>query len=145
MNVFTIGFTHKSAERFFETLRDSEVYRVVDVRLNNVSQLSGFAKKNDLKYFLKEICRIEYIHLPQLAPTKEMLDEYRKKTRDWAAYERQFLDLLRQREVEKSVPREIIKDGCLLCSEERPLHCHRRLVAEYLEEQWGGVAIKHLV
>lgn len=144
MNVFTIGFTHKSAETFFEALKQSGARRLVDVRLNNVSQLAGFAKKNDLKYFLKEICGKEYVHLTELAPTKEMLDEYRKKAHDWAAYERLFIDLMRRRQIEKSTPRELIDGGCLLCSEEKPHHCHRRLVAEYLREQWGDVEIKHL-
>jgi len=144
MNVFTIGFTHKSAEKFFETLKRSGAQRLVDVRLNNVSQLAGFAKKNDLKYFLKEICGMDYVHMPELAPTKAMLDEYRKKTHDWASYEIQFLDLMRRRQVQKSVPRETIAGGCLLCSEEKPHHCHRRLVAEYLKEHWGALEIKHL-
>jgi uncharacterized protein (DUF488 family) len=144
MNVFTIGFTHKSAEKFFETLKQSGAQRIVDVRLNNVSQLAGFAKKSDLKYFLKEICGMEYVHLPELAPTKEMLDEYRKKTHDWAAYERLFIDLMRRRQIEKSTSRNVIDGGCLLCSEEKPHHCHRRLVAEYLKELWGDVEIKHL-
>ena len=144
MNVFTIGFTHKSAEAFFGTLKQSGAARLVDVRLNNVSQLAGFAKRNDLKYFLKVICGMEYLHLPELAPTKEMLDEYRKKTHDWAAYEAQFLNLMRQRQIEKTVSREAIDGGCLLCSEEKPRHCHRRLVAEYLREKWGSVEIKHL-
>ena len=144
MNVFTIGFTHNSAETFFETLKQSGTRRLVDVRLNNVSQLAGFAKKNDLKYFLRQICAIDYVHLPELAPTKEMLDEYRKKTHDWATYERQFIELMRRRAIEKSTSREVIDGACLLCSEEKPHHCHRRLVAEYLREQWGGVEIKHL-
>jgi uncharacterized protein (DUF488 family) len=144
MNIFTIGFTHKSAEKFFHTLKHSGAERLVDVRLNNVSQLAGFAKKNDLKYFLKEICGMDYVHLPELAPTKEMLVEYRKKTHDWATYEIQFLNLMRRRQVEKSVSRELIGGGCLLCSEEKPHHCHRRLVAEYLKEQWGDVEIRHL-
>lgn len=144
MNVFTIGFTQKSAEKFFETLKRSGAKRVVDVRLNNVSQLAGFAKKNDLRYFLKEVCGMEYVHLPDLAPTKEMLDEYRKTTHDWAVYEQKFIDLMRRRRIEQSTPRDLIDDGCLLCSEEKPHHCHRRLVAEYLKEQWGDVEIKHL-
>lgn len=144
MNVFTIGFTQKSAEKFFETLKKSGAKRVVDVRLNNVSQLAGFAKKNDLRYFLQEVCGMEYVHLPDLAPTKEMLDEYRKTTHDWAAYEQKFIDLMRGRRIEQSTPRDLIDRGCLLCSEEKPHHCHRRLVAEYLKEQWGDVEIKHL-
>jgi len=144
MNIFTIGFTQKSAEKFFETLKRSGARRLIDVRLNNVSQLAGFAKRNDLKYFLKEICGMEYVHMPELAPTKLMLDEYRKKTHDWASYEVQFVDLMRRRQIESTVPREAIANGCLLCSEEKPHHCHRRLVAEYLKERWGDLDIEHL-
>lgn len=145
MKVYTIGFTRKAAEGFFGKLTASGARRVVDVRLNNVSQLAGFAKKNDLRYFLKQICGMDYVHVPELAPTQDMLDEYKKNKGDWVVYERRFLDLMRQRQIEKTVPREIIAEGCLLCSEDKPHHCHRRLVAEYLKEQWGGVEIQHLV
>jgi uncharacterized protein (DUF488 family) len=116
----------------------------VDVRLNNVSQLAGFAKKDDLAYFAQEICGMDYVHLPALAPTQEMLDQYKKRSGDWTAYERQFLNLMKERVVEDTVSRESVADGCLLCSEDRPLHCHRRLVAEYLKEHWGDVEIVHL-
>lgn len=144
MRVFTIGFTKKSARRFFELLHNSGARRVVDVRLNNVSQLAGFAKKDDLAYFLKEICGMEYIHLPELAPSQDMLDEYKKRRGDWGAYEAQFLALMAQRRIEETVPREVIADGCLLCSEDQPHHCHRRLVAEYLKQHWGDVEVAHL-
>jgi len=144
MKVFTIGFTKKSARRFFELLRRSGAKRVVDVRLNNVSQLAGFAKKDDLAYFLKEICSMDYVHLPDLAPTQQMLDEYKKERGDWQVYERRFLELMQQRRIETTVSREIIADGCLLCSEDQPNYCHRRLVAEYLARHWPGVEISHL-
>lgn len=144
MKVFTIGFTRKTAETFFGKLRESGAKRIVDVRLNNVSQLAGFAKKDDLKYFLKELCGMDYLHLPQLAPTQEMLDEYRKEKGGWARYEERFLDLMRERQVENRVPRDVIADGCLLCSEDKPHHCHRRLVAEYLKKHWGDLDIHHL-
>jgi len=144
MRVFTIGFTKKTARRFFELLRDSGAKRVVDVRLNNVSQLAGFAKKDDLAYFLETICGIEYVHLPVLAPTQEMLDEYKKQRGDWETYETRFLELMQQRRIEETVSREVVADGCLLCSEDKPHHCHRRLVAEYLKRHWGDVAIAHL-
>lgn len=145
MKVFTIGFTQKSAEKFFGKLRQSSAKRVVDVRLNNVSQLAGFAKKDDLKYFLKELCDMDYVHLPQLAPTQEMLDEYKKQKGDWMRYEQRFLDLMRERQIENTVPRDVIADGCLLCSEDKPHQCHRRLVAEYLKKHWGDLDIQHLV
>ncbi len=144
MRMFTIGFTKKSARRFFELLSKSGARRVVDVRLNNVSQLAGFAKKDDLAYFLKEICGMEYIPLPELAPTQEMLDEYKKPRGDWGTYETRFLALMKQRRIEETVPREVIADGCLLCGEDQPHHCHRRLVAEYLKQHWGEVDIAHL-
>ncbi len=144
MRVFTIGFTKKSARRFFELLRKSGAKRVVDVRLKNVSQLAGFAKKDDLAYFLKEICGIEYVHLPELAPTQEILDEYKKRNGDWRTYETRFLALMKQRRIEETVPREIIADGCLLCSEDKPHHCPRRLIAEYLKQLWGDVEVNHL-
>ena len=144
MKIFTIGFTKKSARKFFELLRTSGTKRIVDVRLNNVSQLAGFAKKDDLAYFLKEMCGIDYVHLPELAPTREILDDYRKKDKDWDKYERKFLDLMRERRIENKIPKEAIAEGCLLCSEDKPHHCHRRLVAKYLGEHWGNVEVRHL-
>ena len=144
MRLLTIGFTRKSAKLFFETLREAGVKRVVDVRLNNVSQLSGFAKKNDLAYFLDRICGIGYRHLPELAPTKDMLDGYRKGRDDWSEYERRFLDLMGERGIHETVERAALEDACLLCSKDSPHRCHRRLVAEYLRERWGDVAVEHL-
>jgi uncharacterized protein (DUF488 family) len=144
MNIFTIGFTKKSAKKFFEMLRASGAKRVVDVRLNNVSQLAGFAKKDDLAYFLREICGMDYIHLPALAPTQEMLDQYKKQHGDWKAYELRFLELMKQRRIEETISKDAVADGCLLCSEDKPHHCHRRLVAEYLKQHWGDVDVSHL-
>ena len=144
MRIFTIGFTKKSARQFFELMRQSGAKRVVDVRLNNVSQLAGFAKKEDLAYFLKELCGIEYVYVPELAPTQAMLDEYKKHTGDWKAYEERFLHLMKERRIEQTVSHEVIADGCLLCSEDKPHHCHRRLVAEYLKDHWGNLEINHL-
>lgn len=144
MKILTIGFTKKTAEHFFKTLKDAGVRQVFDVRLNNVSQLAGFAKKDDLRYFLKRICRIKYLHEPMLAPTKEMLDEYKKKGGSWDDYERKFVNLMSERCIEKKLNRRKLKDVCLLCSEKKPHHCHRRLVAEYLREHWGEVEIEHL-
>lgn len=144
MKLFTIGFTKKSARRFFALLRSSGARRVVDVRLNNVSQLAGFAKKDDLAYFAKEVCGMDYVHLPSLAPTQEMLDRYKKEGGDWQDYEGQFLDLMRQRRIEEIISKDAVADGCLLCSEDKPHHCHRRLVAEYLKDRWGDVDVVHL-
>jgi uncharacterized protein (DUF488 family) len=144
MKIFTIGFTKKTAEIFFTRLRDAGVKRVVDVRLNNVSQLAGFAKKEDLRFFARAICAAEYVHAEDLAPTQEMLDTYKKKKGDWAEYEKEFVELIRGRRVEKSAKEEVVDRSCLLCSEETAEHCHRRLVAEYLQEKWPDVTIEHL-
>ena len=144
MRLMTIGFTKKSARQFFEALEAASVKRVVDVRLNNVSQLAGFAKRNDLEYFLRTICGIDYVHLPDLAPTQEILDAFKKRRGSWQDYEDQFLDLMAQRRIEKTITRELLENGCLLCSEHEPHRCHRRLVAEYLDRHWGDVEIRHL-
>jgi uncharacterized protein (DUF488 family) len=144
MKVFTIGFTKKSAQKFFTELKNAGVKRLVDVRLNNVSQLSGFTKKDDLRYFTNAICGIDYVHFPALAPTADILDAYKKHKGDWSVYEQHFLDLMRSRRIEETVSREMLDGGCLLCSEEKPHHCHRRLVAEYLKDKWGNVEIEHL-
>jgi uncharacterized protein (DUF488 family) len=146
MKIFTIGFTKKSAETFFTRLINAGVKRLVDVRLNNVSQLAGFTKRDDLKYFTKAICGIEYVHIPELAPTSEILDPYKKQKKgDWPLYERQFLDLMHARRIEETISRDLLDGGCLLCSEETPHHCHRRLVAEYFKEKWDGIEIKHIL
>lgn len=144
MRVCTIGFTHKNAEDFFTRLQKAGVKRVVDVRLNNVSQFAGFTKRDDLKYFLKSILGIDYVHSSVLAPTQEILDEFKKHKGDWKVYEEKFLRLMTERQIEKQVPKEIIADGCLLCSEDKPHFCHRRLVAEYLRGRWGDLTIQHL-
>jgi uncharacterized protein (DUF488 family) len=144
MRICTIGFTHKNAEEFFRRLENSGVKRVVDVRLNNVSQLAGYSKKDDLKFFLKSILGIEYVHLPILAPTQDILDEYKKNKGDWGVYEQKYNSLIQRRHIEDQLPKEMIDEGCLLCSEDKPHHCHRRLVAEYLNTKWGGIRIEHL-
>jgi len=145
IDLFTIGFTQKSAQEFFTKIKNAGVKRIVDVRLNNNSQLAGFSKKDDLAYFLREIADIEYIHTPDLAPTQDILDAYKKKKGDWGVYERQFLDLIAKREIEKKIQPVLLQNSCLLCSEHLPHHCHRRLVAEYLHKKWGGIHIQHLV
>jgi uncharacterized protein (DUF488 family) len=144
ITIYTLGFTHKSAEEFFDRLTATGVKRVVDIRLNNVSQLAGFSKKKDLEYFLREIGGIEYIHLPDLAPTQDILDEYKKDKGDWSVYEEKFLRLISERKIEENIPCELLDHACLLCSEATPEHCHRRLVAEYLKAKWGNVDVVHL-
>jgi uncharacterized protein (DUF488 family) len=144
MTLFTIGFTHKSAEEFFDRLSRAGVKRLVDVRLNNSSQLAGFTKKEDLAYFLRTINGIEYVHLPLLAPIQELLQAYKKKKRPWSEYESDFLRLMTSRRVEENVDRSVFSGACLLCSEDAAEHCHRRLVAEYLRDKWEDVQIRHL-
>ena len=142
MKIYTIGFTKRTAEDFFTTLASSGAKRLVDVRLNNSSQLAAFSKRDDLRYFLKAICGMEYVHLPELAPTQELLDEFRRG-KDWDAYARMFNQLMEERQVETALAREVIDQGCLLCSEHAAEKCHRRLVAEYLGKKWDGAEIIH--
>jgi uncharacterized protein (DUF488 family) len=142
--LFTIGFTKKSAQQFFDALIKAGVRRVVDTRLNNVSQLAGFTKRPDLEYFLQKIGNIEYLHLLDLAPTKDILDAYKKKGGDWQTYEKQFLQLITERKIDQKISPDLLDGGCLLCSEPTPHHCHRRLVAEYLSQKLGTIKIHHL-
>jgi len=144
MKVFTIGFTKKSAEQFFARLKQSGLKRVIDTRLNNVSQLAGFTKKDDLRFFLKEVAGIDYVHMPLLAPTKDILDTYKKNGGDWKTYEQKFIELVASRRIESELDPSTFDGSCLLCSEATPHHCHRRLVAEYLRDKWGSLEIQHL-
>ena len=143
MKLFTIGFTKTTAKNFFDRLKRSGATKIIDVRLNNQSQLAGFAKRNDISYFAETICGIGYQHMPVLAPTQEILDAYKKRKGSWTEYEEKFFDLMVRRRIEE-IDREELDGGCLLCSEDKPHHCHRRLVAEYLREKWGDVEIEHL-
>lgn len=143
MKMFTIGFTRSSAQHFFTRIKASGARRIVDVRLNNVSQLAGFAKRDDLRYFADALCGIGYAHCLSLAPTRDMLDEYRNDHGDWDVYAAKFNRLIAQRHIE-TLDRELLDGACLLCSEDRPHRCHRRLVAEYLQQHWGDVKIVHL-
>ncbi|MGB7587861.1 MAG: DUF488 domain-containing protein [Solirubrobacterales bacterium] len=146
MKVFTIGFTHTNAENFFGRLKSNCIERLLDVRLLNTSQLAGFAKRNDLPYFLRELVGADYEHAPLLAPTQEMLDAYKKEgSVSWEEFEGGFLALMRERRIETGLNREDFeRRTVLLCSEETADHCHRRLVAEYLAERWRGLEIVHL-
>ena len=132
MNIYTIGFTKKDAKTFFDFINESDIKTVLDVRLNNISQLSGFAKKNDLTFFLKELCGSDYLHVPEFAPTKEMLNSYKKKEISWNQYENDFLELMDKRSIHKHLSSDLLDHGCLLCSEHEPHFCHRRLVVEFI-------------
>jgi uncharacterized protein (DUF488 family) len=144
IQLFTIGFTAKSAEQFFRALSDAGVKRVVDVRLNNSSQLAGFSNRDDLRYFLREVADIDYVHLPELAPTPALFDASKKQGKSWREYEREFTELITSRGIENVLTREAAHESCLLCSEASPHQCHRRLVAEHLERRWGDVITRHL-
>ena len=143
MKIFTIGFTKTSAQNFFDRLKCAQAKTLVDVRLNNISQLAGFAKRDDLRYFTRELCGMDYQHLPALAPTQNILDEYKKDGGAWDIYAEKFVLLMESRRIEQ-LDRKELDGGCLLCSEDKPHHCHRRLVAEYLREKWVDVEIVHL-
>jgi uncharacterized protein (DUF488 family) len=145
MEIYSIGFTQKTAECFFTSIKDAGIGLLLDVRLNNVSQLAGFAKRPDLAFFLKHICGVDYLHEPLLAPTQEMLEAYRHKSISWDEYEMQFLALIAERQVERHLDRALFhRPTVLLCSESTAERCHRRLVIEYLREKWGDVTISHL-
>ncbi len=147
VQLFTIGFAETAAADFFKSLKDAGVKRIVDVRLNNTSQLAGFSKKEDLKFFLREVGGIDYVHVPELAPTPELFDTFKKHKGKWSVFEQEFNALMAKRGIEKVVTREMASMGCLLCSEKQPHNCHRRLVAEYLEKKWGPrdkVETRHL-
>jgi len=144
VHLYTIGFTKKSARTFFGLLRESGATGLVDVRLNNVSQLAGFAKRDDLEFFLEDLCGMGYRHIRSLAPTQPMLDALKKHKGDWSSYEENFFALMRERRVEQTLDPTLLDNAVLLCSEEKPHYCHRRLVAEYLANHWTNVEISHL-
>jgi uncharacterized protein (DUF488 family) len=145
MEIYSIGFTQKSAGEFFGTLKAHGIERLLDVRLNNTSQLAGFAKQVDLAYFLREICNCAYEHEPLLAPKQEMLDAFKKHKGSWDAYAEAFLNLMRSRKIESAIPKKSFEQKTvLLCSELTADHCHRRLVLEYLQQSWQDVIIHHL-
>ncbi|GAB1475497.1 hypothetical protein MASR2M70_03290 [Bacillota bacterium] len=148
MNLYTIGFTKKTAEQFFEQLKKANINLLLDIRLNNKSQLAGFAKGADLRYFLKEICNAEYYHDTYLSPTEEILKDYRDKKISWEEYEIRFKNLMEGREIDKYFLRKYYADNsklCLLCSEDLPDNCHRRLIAEYVaKKSLKNISVVHL-
>lgn len=143
IDVSTIGFTGTTAEAFFERLRNSTANKIIDVRLRNTSQLAGFAKAKDLKFFLRAICGMGYEHAPELAPTPAILDAFKKRKGEWSDYEIQFMDLMDARQIDQAYSPDFFDKGCLLCSEAEPHHCHRRLVAEFLNDRWETDLVVH--
>ena len=146
ITLFTIGFTKKSAEQFFNLLRDNRIKQLVDVRINNTSQLAGFAKGQDLKFFVNEICHIPYKHVTDFAPTKELLDKWHKQEVSWLEYESIYTSMLKDRNILGKYGIKQFDGSCFLCSEDTPEHCHRRLLAEYMKKHFTEeVKIVHLV
>lgn len=145
MKIYTIGFTKKTAKHFFDLLKNNGVDCLVDIRLHPDGQLSGFSKKDDLSYFLKELIACEYRHMPNLAPTDEILKGYRSD-KDWSKYEQSFESLMDHRMIPEMLDRTLFEEKvcCLLCSEDTPHQCHRRLVVERLAKIWTDVEIIHL-
>ncbi len=146
ITLYTIGFTKKDARKFFTLLKNAHVRKLVDIRISNSSQLAGFAKGQDLEYFMKELCGAQYEHDTQLAPTKELLKDYQDKNIDWGGYEKQFAQILAKRRIAERYNVEDYDNCCFLCSEDTPEHCHRRLVAEYFRDHNAdkNVCIVHL-
>jgi uncharacterized protein (DUF488 family) len=144
IKLYTIGFTGKSAQEFFELLEQNNVKKIIDTRISNNSQLSGFAKGRDLEFFAKRLCGISYTHKLDFAPTKELLGKYRKKEISWEAYTEDYLNLLEMRNIKETVEVESLHECCLLCSEHAPQKCHRRLLAEYLQAANPNIQIIHL-
>lgn len=145
MKLYTIGFTKKTAQQFFEALKRVQIKNLVDIRLNNTSQLAGFTKRDDLAYFTQVICGASYRHFPSLAPTQEILDALKKGKGSWEDYERRFNALIVQRRAIEQLDHAFFEEPCcLLCSEATPKHCHRRLVAEAMKRRWPEIEIDHL-
>ena len=144
--LYTIGFTQKSAETFFSLLKKNQVNRIVDTRLNNTGQLAGFSKKEDLKYFARTILGVDYVHWEESAPEKPMLDAYKKKVMKWDQYAREYEALLQRRKIQSQMELIVGASGCLLCSEAKPHHCHRSLLADYLSRTSGrNISVKHIL
>ena len=144
IKIFTIGYAGKNARQFFTTLKQAGIKKVIDVRLYNTSQLAGFTKKQDIEYFLQVIVGASYIHLPIMAPTKQLLNDYKKRLISWQQYETQFKSIISQRQIDKHIEPGDMDMTCFLCSEATADNCHRRLVAECLADNWQNIAIHHL-
>jgi uncharacterized protein (DUF488 family) len=146
ITLYTIGFTKKSAEQFFNLLRNNNVKQLVDVRISNSSQLAGFAKGKDLEFFVKEICHIPYKHIIDFAPSKELLDQWHKQEVTWEEYVKVYTDLLKDRDVLRKYGVKSFDGSCFLCSEDTPEQCHRRLLADYFKKHSADpVKIVHLI
>jgi uncharacterized protein (DUF488 family) len=142
--LYTMGYTQKTAETFFNLVNNAGIKRLVDIRLHNNSQLTGFTKQNNLKYFLERLSDCDYCHIPLMAPSKDIFDDYMKNGLEWKDYERRFKELIGQRKIEQMINEDEIDGACLLCCEPEATNCHRRLVAEYLQSHYRDIEIIHL-
>jgi len=142
--IYTIGFAGKSAKLFFSLLEDNNIKKLIDIRLNNISQLAAYTKKEDLEFFLKKILSCEYTHRPDLAPTELILKNYRNKIIDWKIYSDEYIKLLNSRNITSYLEEDKIINSVFLCSEHLPKFCHRRLLVEYLQKKWNDFEIIHL-
>lgn len=134
-NIYTIGFTQKSAETFFSLLKSNKVQRLIDTRLNNTGQLAGFSKRDDLQYFCKTIAGISYFHWEESAPEESWLKAFKSKNISWDIYANEYISTLQKRKIELSSATVLGDSACLLCSEARPHQCHRSLLAKYLTQK----------
>lgn len=143
-NLYTIGTTKKSLKQFIKLLQQNKIETLIDTRLHNTSQLAGFSKKDDLSFILG-LVKIKYSHNLSLAPSQEFLRPFKHKQLSWEQYENFYIDLIKNRHVEKQI-NNIVGTGhnCILCSEDSPSHCHRRLLAQYLKEFDASIQIVHL-
>jgi uncharacterized protein YeaO (DUF488 family) len=145
MKLFTIGFTGKSAEKFFGLLETSKASKLIDIRINRTSQLAGFAKEQDLKFFLPKLIGMDYVIREDLAPTKELLASYRNKEINWDEFADKYSELLKQRGVIDSLNSELFDNAVLLCSENEPEKCHRSLLANLINKKFPNFQVTNLV
>ena len=142
--LYTMGYTQKTAEKLFNLLSEHEIKRLMDIRLHNNTQLAGFTKQNNFKYFIERLSDIEYRHIPLMAPSKDIFDDYMKNGLEWEGYELRFKRLIDQRKIEQLINEDEIDGACMLCCEPEATNCHRRLVAEYLQNYFKNIEIIHL-
>jgi uncharacterized protein (DUF488 family) len=145
MKIYTIGFTGKTAEYFFSKLKNSDAKKLIDIRINRISQLAGFAKEQDLEYLLGNLSNLDYQINSDLAPTKELLSRYRREEIDWETYSYEYISLIESRNIIKTLGKEYFSDSVLMCSESTPEFCHRRLFTDLLSKYFNDLEINHLL
>jgi len=145
LNLYTIGFTGKSAEQFFTLVSETKASRLIDIRINRTSQLAGFAKEQDLKFFIPQLTNMEYVVREELAPTKDLLASYRRQDIAWEQFAERYEQLLRERLLQNALSLEDFSNSILLCSEKEPEKCHRTLLANILIEQFPSLEIVNLI